>query len=74
MPTCLMIYSLTTKIKNTKDVVGGEMRTCIWAFGRRQGPEKQLRGFQKVFMKPGKRQTVKFTLHRRDLSVCDADT
>ena len=34
-------------------------------------PVKQLRGFQKVTVKPGQTEKVQFQLRRRDLSVWD---
>lgn len=36
-------------------------------------PEKELKGFQKVFLQPGESKTVRFSLNREDLSYFDAE-
>ena len=38
-----------------------------------QRPEKELKGFEKVYLEPGESATVRFTLNRRALSFFDAD-
>lgn len=36
-------------------------------------PDKELRGFQKVFLQPGESKTVRFSLNKDDLSYFDAE-
>lgn len=36
-------------------------------------PEKELRGFEKVFLQPGESKTVEFTLTRRDFAYYDME-
>lgn len=36
-------------------------------------PEKELKGFQKVFLQPGESKTVRFSLNKEDLSYFDAE-
>ncbi len=36
-------------------------------------PEKELRGFEKVFLQPGESKTVEFALNRRDFSYYDEE-
>ena len=36
-------------------------------------PSKELKGFEKVWLKPGEKKTVRFTLTREDLCFFDAD-
>ena len=36
-------------------------------------PEKELKGFQKVFLQPGESKTVRFSLNKDDLSYFDAE-
>ena len=36
-------------------------------------PDKELKGFQKVFLQPGESKTVRFSLNKEDLSYFDAE-
>lgn len=36
-------------------------------------PEKELKGFQKIFLQPGESKTVRFSLNKDDLSYFDAE-
>ncbi|KAF4510473.1 hypothetical protein G6O67_002355 [Ophiocordyceps sinensis] len=56
-------------ITNTGTVAGAEVAQLY--LGIPGGPPKQLRGFEKIPLEPGKSTTMRFTLTRRDLSVWD---
>jgi beta-glucosidase len=53
-------------------VQGSEIAQLYLAFPEKaKSPAKQLRGFEKVTLKPGQSKTVEFVLQRRDVSVWD---
>lgn len=56
-------------VTNTGPVAGAEVAQPY--LGIPDSPPKQLRGFQKVVLGPGKSARVRFELTRRDLSVWD---
>lgn len=61
-----VVATASAVITNTGDVTAKEIaQLYIHIPG---GPVKQLRGFEKVEIRPGQSETVRFTLTRRDLS------
>jgi beta-glucosidase len=60
-------------VTNTGDVEGATVPQLYVTFPDSVPgtPPKQLRGFDKVSLAPGKSRTVKFELMRRDLSYWD---
>lgn len=61
-------------IKNDGPVAGAVVPQLYVQYPTKEGvdfPVKVLRGFDKVFLKPGESKTVKFSLTRRDLSYWD---
>lgn len=67
-----VLVRVTAKVENTGSVGGAEVAQLY--LGIPGGPVRQLRGYDKVDMKPGKKATVKFELTRRDLSEWDTMT
>jgi beta-glucosidase len=68
------IYNVTISLTNTGDVDGATVPQLYVGFPEStpEGtPPKQLRGFDKVFLKAGESKTVTFELMRRDLSYWD---
>ncbi|KAJ5669522.1 hypothetical protein N7462_010592 [Penicillium macrosclerotiorum] len=63
------LVTVSATIKNTGSVDGQEVAQLY--IGVPNGPIRQLRGFEKVSIKPGKSTTVNFSLTRRDLSTWD---
>lgn len=63
------IASVSAVIKNTGSVTGAEVAQLY--IGIPGGPVRQLRGFEKVRIKPGQEATVSFDVTRRDLSEWD---
>ncbi|KAJ5886665.1 uncharacterized protein N7473_009339 [Penicillium subrubescens] len=63
------LVTVTATVKNTGGVDGKEVAQLY--VGIPNGPVRQLRGFDKVLIKPGKSATVTFRLTRRDLSTWD---
>ena len=63
------IASVSAVIKNTGSVTGAEVAQLY--IGIPGGPVRQLRGFEKVSIKPGQEVTVSFDVTRRDLSEWD---
>ncbi|KAK4169780.1 glycoside hydrolase superfamily [Cladorrhinum sp. PSN259] len=61
-------------VKNEGPVAGAAVPQLYLQYPSKDGvdfPVKVLRGFDKVFLKPGEAKTVKFSLTRRDLSYWD---
>ncbi|OOQ86323.1 putative beta-glucosidase M [Penicillium brasilianum] len=65
------LVTVTATVKNTGSVDGQEVAQLY--IGIPNGPVRQLRGFDKVFIKSSKSTTVTFSLTRRDLSTWDTD-
>ncbi|KAG6003493.1 hypothetical protein E4U43_000912 [Claviceps pusilla] len=63
------IATVSVKVRNTGSVAGAEVPQLY--VGTPHGPAKQLRGFEKPFLRPGEAKTVEFPLTRRDLSTWD---
>ncbi|KAI8365644.1 glycoside hydrolase superfamily [Choanephora cucurbitarum] len=59
-------------VKNTGGLDGAEVVQAYLSFPDNAGePPKLLRGFEKVFLKKGKKETVKFELSKTELSIWD---
>ncbi|KAL2841857.1 glycosyl hydrolase family 3 N terminal domain-containing protein [Aspergillus pseudoustus] len=65
------LVTIKATIKNSGRVEGQEVPQLYVSIPH--GPKRQLRGFDKVSIKPGKSATVSFTLTRRDFSTWDAN-
>lgn len=64
--------SVSVKIHNTGDVDGAEVPQLYLGFPTSaHEPPKQLKGFQKVHLKAGKKAKVTFPLTDRDFSIWD---
>ncbi|KAG5919069.1 hypothetical protein E4U61_001216 [Claviceps capensis] len=63
------VARVSVKVRNTGKMAGAEVPQLY--VGIPTGPAKQLRGFEKPFLRPGETQTVEFSLTRRDLSTWD---
>ena len=66
-----ILFTVTVALTNSGAVDGSEVAQLY--IGVPNGPEKQLRGFERVSLKAGASTTVTFELTRRDLSVWDTD-
>ncbi|RBR18125.1 uncharacterized protein FIESC28_06191 [Fusarium coffeatum] len=64
-----ILVTIQIDVKNTGDMAAFEVPQLY--IGIPDAPAKQLRGFEKVLLKPRETKTVKFSLTRRDLSVWD---
>ena len=67
-------WKVSARIKNTGEVAGAEVvqlyiRDTEASVAR---PSKELKGFEKVYLKPGESRSLQFTLTRDDLSFFDA--
>ncbi|KZL86990.1 beta-glucosidase d [Colletotrichum incanum] len=66
------VATVSSSISNTGSVAGVEVAQLYISFPAVAGePLRQLRGFQKVAVQPGKSADAAFPLRRRDLSVWD---
>ncbi|KAF4438677.1 beta-glucosidase G [Fusarium austroafricanum] len=68
------IYNVTISLANTGKVDGATVPQLYVTFPESTPagtPPKQLRGFEKVFLKAGEKKSVGFELMRRDLSYWD---
>ncbi|KAG6115602.1 hypothetical protein E4U13_002632 [Claviceps humidiphila] len=63
------VARVSIKVRNTGNMAGAEVPQLY--VGIPSGPAKQLRGFEKPFLRPGEAQMVEFSLTRRDLSTWD---
>jgi beta-glucosidase len=64
-------HKISVTVKNTGKVAGAEVAQLYLSFPRDMAvdfPPQQLRGFQKVFLKPGESRTVWFRLRHKDIS------
>lgn len=64
-----VLFHVTASVSNSGDVDGAEVAQLY--VGIPDGPVRQLRGFSKVDVEPGKSVDLNFDLTRRDLSVWD---
>ena len=66
--------SVSATIRNTGRVAGAEIVQLYVRYLKEEvyRPEKELKGFVKVFLKPGEKKQVTFTLERRSFAVYDA--
>lgn len=69
-------WKVSARIKNTGEVAGAEVvqlyiRDTEASVAR---PSKELKGFEKVYLKPGESRSLQFTLTRDDLSFFDAES
>ncbi|KAG5979710.1 hypothetical protein E4U55_004849 [Claviceps digitariae] len=64
-----VIARVSVKVRNTGSMAGAEVPQLY--VGIPHGPAKQLRGFEKPFLRPKEAKTVEFPLTRRDLSTWD---
>ncbi|KAK2627380.1 hypothetical protein QTJ16_003346 [Diplocarpon rosae] len=70
------LYTIVVVLTNTGSVAGAEVPQLYLSFPASAPagtPPKQLRGFEKVFLEPGGRETVRFAVMRRDLSFWDVE-
>ncbi|KAH7006923.1 beta-glucosidase-related glycosidase [Ilyonectria destructans] len=71
------IYTAQVTVRNTGDVSGAAIPQLYVAYPQDGAPEgtplRQLRGFDKVELAPGKHARVEFPLMRRDLSYWDVN-
>ena len=69
-------FEVTAKLTNTGAVAGAEVVQLYVSDAESSvpRPDKELKGFEKVYLEPGESATVRFTLDRRALSFFDADT
>lgn len=63
------LFEVTASITNTGDVAGLEVPQLYVSIPN--APVRQLRGFERVQLKPKETKTVTFPLTRRDLSIWD---
>ncbi|GAA5804054.1 hypothetical protein HPULCUR_009540 [Helicostylum pulchrum] len=69
------IVEASISIRNGGPVEGAEIVQAYLSFPKSAGsPPKQLRGFEKIFLKKGERGTVDFKLEKTELSIWDTKT
>jgi beta-glucosidase len=66
-----VLVEVTADVANTGAVDGAEVAQLYLGIPAEGAPVRQLRGFEKPFLKAKDKVTVKFELTRRDLSVWD---
>lgn len=67
--------SFTVKVKNTGSRAGAEV-VQLYISDKKSSvlrPEKELKGFEKVFLNPGEEKEVSFTIDKEALSFFDAE-
>ncbi|OAA60386.1 beta-glucosidase [Niveomyces insectorum RCEF 264] len=64
-----IVATVTAEVTNTGPVAGAEVAQLYVVIP--DGLVRQLRGFEKVYLRPGETATVTFPLTRRDLSTWD---
>ncbi|ODV68956.1 hypothetical protein HYPBUDRAFT_160771 [Hyphopichia burtonii NRRL Y-1933] len=71
-----VLYQISAEIKNEGKYKGGYVSQLYIEFPSTlvPSPPKVLRGFDKVFIEPGKSASVNFNLLRRDLSIWDPES
>ena len=68
-------FEVTATLSNTGSVAGAEVLQ-LYVHDSESSvarPEKELKGFEKIYLEPGESRRVRFTLDRRSLSFFDAD-
>jgi len=65
------LLAVRCAVSNTGDVAAAEIAQLY--LGIPNAPVRQLRGFEKVMIKPGQNATAEFKLTRRDLSIWDVE-
>lgn len=69
------IVEASISIRNGGPVEGAEIVQAYLSFPKSAGsPPKQLRGFEKIFLKKGEKGTVDFKLEKTELSIWDTKT
>ncbi len=69
-------FTVTATITNTGKVAGAEVAQ-LYLHDKKASvdrPAKELKGFYKVFLKPGQSKNISFTLNERDLSFWDINS
>lgn len=66
-----VVATVDARVRNTGQIGGAEVAQLY--VGIPYAPDKQLRGFDKVFLQPEEEKEVHFNLTRRDLSVWDPE-
>ena len=64
---------IAVKVKNVGSVAGKEV-VQLYIYDEKSllpKPVKELKGFEKVFLRPGEERVVTFTLHKKDLGAWD---
>jgi beta-glucosidase len=66
------VIQITTKLKNTGGIAGGEVVQLYITFPSEAAqPKRILRGFEKVTISPGASSSVTLSVRRRDISYWD---
>jgi beta-glucosidase len=60
-------------VQNTGSLAGDEVVQLYLLHTARSTPNRALRGFQRIHLEPGQKQTVRFVLNKRDLSFVDEE-
>jgi beta-glucosidase len=70
------VLTVTVEVTNIGERAGAEVLQLYLSDpeARVPRPEKELKGFQRVFLNPGETQKVTLTLTERDLSFWDPET
>lgn len=66
-----VVARVRARVENTGDVPGAEVAQLYVGIPGEDSPARQLRGFEKPFLRPGESAAVEFALTRRDLSEWD---
>jgi beta-glucosidase len=70
-----VVATITTTVSNTGSVEGSEVVQVYVGYPKQAlEPERQLRAFKKISLKPSEEKTVKVQLTARDCSVWDSNT
>ena len=65
---------LTVRVRNDGDLAGDEVvQLYVTAAGRNDAPQRSLKGFERIQLRPGEARTVTFDLTPRDLAFADAN-
>lgn len=68
------VANLTCSITNTGDMAEADVPQLYLSYTQTtKQPVRQLRGFERVELKPNKTSTVNFPLHRRNISYWDVE-